>query len=449
MLEKAFAIFVMLAILSILIIVHECGHFLVARFFGFQTPVFGFGLPFGPYVALGKRWQTEFRIYAMVLGGFVAIPELGDETNASEEVFGLKLEPFKKFPIWQRMLVAFAGVGFNILFAYLVMLIMLYSVGKPIPGAMVTALPPENPIAAQAGVLPKDELVAINKMVVTSPDDVVAYLGERKNTSVVLHLMRAGKPLDLTMTTNADGRVGMQLGGSDKTKYEKVEGNPIQMAGTAYSELSSKTGMMVQAMGQLFANLIPKPHPKGTAPKAQLGLGDFHGVLAVVVIGADMGQQDWRQLFMFTILISMDLAIVNLLPWPALDGGHLAFMTLEAIRRKPMQEKFQGEIVKWGFLSLLALMVVVMVNDVTALVTGKLDMKPRENKNVPANTTAPAPANTAAPAPANTSAPAPADTATPAAADTPAPTHSDTTAPVPTNIPAPGPANTAAPAPAK
>jgi hypothetical protein len=168
---------------------------------------------------------------------------------------------------------------------------------------------------------------------------------------------------------------------------------------------------------------------------------------------------------MFTILISMDLAIVNLLPWPALDGGHLAFMTLEAIRRKPMQEKFQGEIVKWGFLSLLALMVVVMVNDVTALVTGKLDMKPRENKNVPANTTAPAPANTtapapantaapapantAAPAPANTSAPAPADTATPAAADTPAPTHSDTTAPVPTNIPAPGPANTAAPAPAK
>ena len=96
----------MLAILSILIIVHECGHFLVARFFGFQTPVFGFGLPFGPYVAIGRRWNTEFRIYALVLGGFVAIPELGDESAVSEEVFGLKLNPFKKFPIWQRMLVA-------------------------------------------------------------------------------------------------------------------------------------------------------------------------------------------------------------------------------------------------------------------------------------------------------------------------------------------------------
>jgi membrane-associated protease RseP (regulator of RpoE activity) len=408
--EKAFAIFTMLAILSVLIIVHECGHFLFARFFGFQTPVFGFGLPFGPYVAIGRRWQTEFRIYALVLGGFVAIPELGDESNVSEEVFGLKLNPFKKFPIWQRMLVAFAGVFFNIIFAYLVMLVMLYSIGKPIPGAMVVSLPPENPIAAQAGVLPKDELVAINNTPVTSPDDVVSYLGTRKNSPVVLHLMRAGKALDLSMTTNSDGRVGMQLGGADKTKYEKVEGNPIQMAGTAYNELSSKTGMMMQAMGQLVANLVPHAQPKGVTAKAQPGWQDFHGVFAVIKIGADMAQQDWRQLYMFTILISMDLAIVNLLPWPALDGGHLAFMTLEAIRRKPMQEQFQGEIVKWGFLSLLALMVVVMVNDVTALVTGKLDLKgpDKETKKGPAKSQQIAPAKAPATAPVLTPVPTPA-----------------------------------------
>jgi RIP metalloprotease RseP len=272
------------------------------------------------------------------------------------------------------------------------MVVMLYTIGKPIPGAMVTALPPENPIAAQAGVLPKDELVGINNITVTSPDDVVSYLGSRKNTSVVLHMMRAGKPLDLTMTTNGDGRVGMQLGQTDKTKYEKVEGNPIEMAGTAYSELSNKTWMMMQAMGQLFTNIIPHPQPKGSQAKPQLGLGDFHGVIAVIKIGGDLAQQDWRQLYMFTILISMDLAIVNLLPWPALDGGHLAFMTLEAIRRKPMQEQFQGEIVKWGFLSLLALMVVVMVNDVTALISGKLDMKgPGDDKKAPPAVTAPAP----------------------------------------------------------
>ena len=414
--DQAFAIFTMLAILSILIIVHECGHFLLARLFGFQTPVFGFGLPFGPYVTIGKRWKTEFRIYALVLGGFVAIPELGDESNVSEEVFGLKLEPFKKFPIWQRMIVAFAGVGFNIIFAYIVMLVMLYSIGKPIPGAMVTALPTPTTVAALAGVQPKDELVSINDTRMTSPEDVVAYLGGRKNTPVVLHLLRAGKPLDLSMTTNDEGRVGMQLGGTEKTRYEAVNGNPVQMAGMAASELSNKTWMMMQAMGQLFTNLIPKPQPKGEKPKPQPGFQDFHGVLAVIKIGADIAQQDWRQLYMFTILISMDLAIVNLLPWPALDGGHLAFMTLEAIRRKPMDEKYQGEIVKWGFLSLLALMVVVMVNDVTALVTGKLDMKDKD-KDKGAQTQPQSPASSPASSPAPSAAPA----TTPAPAATPTP----------------------------
>jgi hypothetical protein len=74
----------------------------------------------------------------------------------------------------------------------------------------------------------------------------------------------------------------------------------------------------------------------------------------------------------------MDLAIINLVPWPALDGGHLAFMTFEAIRGRPMGERAQGEIVKWGFMGLMVLMVVIMANDVTALFTGKLDIRKRE-----------------------------------------------------------------------
>ena len=142
----------MLGVLSTLIIVHECGHFLVARYFGFQTPVFGFGLPFGPHIVVGRKWGTEFRIYAALLGGFVAIPELGDESNTSPDAFGLPLQPFRKFPIWQRALVAFAGVGFNILFAYLLVLVMYCSLGQDVSETHVAALPKENPIAANAGI---------------------------------------------------------------------------------------------------------------------------------------------------------------------------------------------------------------------------------------------------------------------------------------------------------
>ncbi len=114
----------MLGILSVLIIVHECGHFLgssVFCFFVLQTPVFGFGLPFGPSWTVGKKWGTEFKIHACLLGGYVAIPELGDESNA--DAFGPPEQPFRKFPIWQRALVAVAGVTFNVIFAYFVTLV--------------------------------------------------------------------------------------------------------------------------------------------------------------------------------------------------------------------------------------------------------------------------------------------------------------------------------------
>lgn len=377
MLDQVFGIFLMLAILSVLIVVHECGHFLVARFFGFQTPVFGVGLPFGPYVSLGRKWNTEFRIYAFLLGGFVAIPELGDETNASSssEAFGVELNPFKKFPIWQRALVAVAGVTFNVIFAYLLVVVMFCSVGRPVEQAFVNELDPNNPIAKQAGVLPGDDIIAIDRHPVTTTDEVITYLGGKKSTQVTLSLRREGKPVDLVMTTSAKGKVGMVLG-ERPVEYTKVEGNPVEILGKAGVELGDRTRLMVVRLAQLVQNLMPdfSPSEPGAPPKA--GLKDLHGVLAVVKLGAGMVQIDWRSMFMFTIMISMDLAIINLLPWPALDGGHLAFMLVEAVRGKPIEEKAHGEMVKWGFLSLIALMVLVMVNDVSSLMNGELDIKP-------------------------------------------------------------------------
>ncbi|CAN5547006.1 RIP metalloprotease RseP [soil metagenome] len=380
--EQAFGIFMMLAILSTLIIVHECGHFLVARFFGFQTPVFGFGLPFGPSWTVGKRWNTEFRIHACMLGGYVAIPELGDESNASSEVFGVQLSPFKKFPIWQRALVAVAGVTFNVLFAYLVMLIMMTALGQPIvQGVFVGELPAANPIAATAGVQTNDELIGVDDKKIKTPEEFIAYLATKKLTPIVLHVKRESQPLDLSMTPNKDGKVGMGL--SPKVQYVKIKGGPIDVATIAATELTTQTGSMVNSIGGLFQgvfNKIVNPQAKSKDGKPQPGIESFHGVIAVVKIGADFAKEDWRQLFMFTILISMDLAIVNLLPWPALDGGHLAFMLLEALRGKPMEERAQGEIVKWGFLSLIALMVIVLVNDVSAWVHGDLDFKKKDPK---------------------------------------------------------------------
>lgn len=375
MLVQVFAVFVMLAILSTLIIVHECGHFSVARFFGFQTPVFGFGLPFGPHWVVGKKWGTEFRIHACLLGGYVAIPELGDESAASEDAFGVPLKPFKKFPIWQRALVAFAGVGFNIIFAYLVMLVMFLSLGQQSQPTVVTKLIPADSIAAKAGIKVNDTIVAINDKPVASTDDTVAALSSHRSELVHIQILRDSKPMTIDVTTSDKGKVGMQLEGKGPATYKKVEGNFFDVARQALVRLYTLTASMMSALGQMVEGLVGGGGEKASGSHPKVSIGDLHGVLAVVKIGADIAQQDWSQLFLFTILISMDLAIINLLPWPALDGGHLAFMTFEAVRGRPMGERAQGEIVKWGFVSLIVLMVVIMVNDVRALVTGQLDYK--------------------------------------------------------------------------
>lgn len=373
-----FAWLLMIGIISLLVIVHECGHFLVARFFGFQTPVFGIGLPVGPHVVVGHGWGTQFRIHYALLGGYVAIPELGDESQHDAEAYGVPLKPFKKFPIWQRALVAFAGVGFNILFAYLIMFMMLMIQGEPTYQTVTPGTVDSNPIAKNAGVKPNDVIVSINDEKVNDSNDVVAILGKHKGEQVTLHLLRAEKPVDITLTTNENGKVGMMLE-MKQIGFKPIEKSPPEVAVMAADKLGKLTGGMIGALGMMgqglwnYATHIGQPPKKG---EASVGPGDVHGILAVMKLGSDIAkEQDWNQLFIFTILISMDLAIVNLVPWPALDGGHLAFMFIELVRGKPMGERAQGEIFRWGLLSLLLLMVVIMVNDVSALVTGKLDYK--------------------------------------------------------------------------
>lgn len=422
-LTQVLSVLLMLAILSSLIIVHECGHFLVARLFGFQTPVFGFGLPFGPYITVGKAFETEFRIHACLLGGYVAIPELGDEsardmeaygvaalpaeetafehhdqahivttdaeipieaphTSSKDNPYGVELKPFRKFPIWQRALVAFAGVGFNIIFAYLIMVVMLLSIGEPVYQTFAGDTYKSNPIAMNSGIKKGDKIVSLDKQPVKSSEEIISYFTSHKSTPVVVQVERTEnnetKQLDIAMTPNAQGKVGLGLE-TKASGYKRVDRPILEVSILAFQKVSDLTRMMLDALGKLPVGIMNQILHLGKPPAAgEPGIQDVHGILAVIYIGKDIAQQDWSQLFTFTILISMDLAILNLLPWPALDGGHLAFMAYEAIFRKPVGEKAHGEIVRWGFMSLLVLMAVIMVNDITALVQGKLDIRKKD-----------------------------------------------------------------------
>src|SRR5579885_1383580 len=339
---QALAWILMIGIISVLVIVHECGHFLVARLFGFQTPVFGIGLPVGPFVVVGHKWGTQFRIHAALLGGYVAIPELGDESQHDKDAYGVELQPFKKFPIWQRALVAFAGVGFNILFAYLIMFMMLVIQGNPKTQVEVQQLFAKNPIAKNAGVKPGDRILSIDDYKVETTPETVKFLEEHKAQQVTLHMLRNDQPLDIKVTTNGEGKIGMVLN-QKVIGYEKIDKSLPEIAVIAFNRLCELTNGMIQALGMIgkgIAAWVASGGKPAVGPDTTVGPGDVHGILAVMKLGSDIAkEQDWNQLSLFTILISMDLAIINLIPWPALDGGHLAFMAVEAVRGRPMGEK--------------------------------------------------------------------------------------------------------------
>jgi len=192
-----------IAVITVLIIVHEFGHFLAAKYYGFQTPIFGIGLPFGPAINLFKRWGTQFKFYFLLIGGFVSIPELGDESNTEElrEQLGDELKPLRTFPVWQRMVVASGGIVFNILFAFLLTVVMAASVGMPqaVPSNTISGFVSDSAAARIAGLEAGDRIVAVAGTQVHNGVELKAVVDAHRNQNVTLVLERKQEQLTKTL----------------------------------------------------------------------------------------------------------------------------------------------------------------------------------------------------------------------------------------------------------
>ncbi len=379
-------IIVVLSLLSLMIIVHEFGHWIVARRLGFQTPIFGFGLPFGGYIRLGNWKNTEFRFHWFVLGGYVAIPELGDES--SEEVMKElpNLKPLKTFPVWKRACVASAGVLFNIIFAYLMCLIMVATLGPPSSkgNVVITHLLDKpnkefkefvpNPIAKNAGLRKGDAILEVNSTKIKEPNQVVNIIRANKQKEVIFKIKRKSgnkkEIISIRVIPSAEGTIGIGLGYASKGIYDKPSKNPLKWIVQAAVILTEWTVIMLIGLWSIFMNLFGVT--VGGAPK--IGADDLHGIIAIVSIFSQALSIDFREVFRWTALINVNLAIINLLPIPALDGGHLLFMFIEKIRGRKLADSVQQKAIQTGFLLLIILMFFVLFNDIKGLFSGKFTL---------------------------------------------------------------------------
>lgn len=352
-------LFSFILVLGLLIFVHELGHFLFAKFFGVR--VLKFSLGFGPKL-IGKVWgDTEYVISALPLGGYVKMyGENPDEQNVPEKT---KQVAFAHKTVLQRFMIILAGPLFNLAFPVLLFFILFLVVGVPeqVETTRIGMVTEDSP-AWTAGIKAGDEILGINGHPTEKWVDVLNGVKASGGDEITISLLRDDKKLELQLQPALDDAKNV-FGEVVEERYMIgiVKDNEIIYTSVgvfqALKDALAQTWMFVYLTGMGFIKIIQQ-----VIPASELG-----GPILIAQLAGEQMREGWINLTYFIGILSVNLGILNLLPIPVLDGGHLVFLTLEAIRRKPMDEKAQIIAQQVGLAFLGTLMVFVFYNDIVRL----------------------------------------------------------------------------------
>jgi len=359
------SVFAAIAVLAVLIVVHELGHFLAARLQGIYVNRFSIG--FGPVLLKYQGAQTEYAIRAFPLGGFVGFPDDDPDSKIPPNDPNL----LRNRPVLDRAIVISAGVIANLIFAYLVFVAQFAGVGIPEkfdfqPGVIVPEVIAQDAPAAQAGIKAGDIILAVDGKELGASEASIKSLMEVIRTSpnqpLAFKILRGEESLTLNVTPKvaADGvaKIGVQLtpnGSIAQYRRPKGVGEVLSLAADQFQETLKRT---VQGFYTLITNF--------SAVADQIA-----GPVKIVEQGAGMVKANAVSLFPFAAIISINLAIINILPLPALDGGQLAFLLIEALRGKPLPMRLQENVMQTGLFLLLGLGVFLIIRDTTQLTVVK------------------------------------------------------------------------------
>jgi regulator of sigma E protease len=346
------SIFAFIIVLGVLIFFHEFGHFLIARLFGVGVEKFSLG--FGPRLIGKKIGITDYRLSAIPLGGYVKM--VGEEPDAEIDPADLPLS-FTHKHVAKRMLIVAAGPVFNILLAVLIFFGIFWASGTFIMKPSIGAVRAGSPAAA-AGLMKGDLITVINGMAINSWDEMAEIISASEGQTLDLSIRRQESTLDLSIapekvpTQNIFGEeiqryvIGIE---ASRESYSK-EMNPIE----AFSESLKQSYRVIELMVVIIAKLI-----KGDISTDTLG-----GPIMIAQMAGDSAKAGVGSLIFFIALISINLAVINLLPIPVLDGGHLLFFLIEAIKGSPVSIKVREVSQQVGLFLLILLMILVFYNDI-------------------------------------------------------------------------------------
>jgi len=348
-----------LLMLGPLVFIHELGHYFVGRWCGIKADVFSIG--FGREIAgwtdkRGTRWKLSL----LPLGGYVRFA--GDMSPAGlSDPAWLALPPeeraktFQSKPVWQRALVVLAGPFANFLLAFLILLGFVVAYGQSTTTTEVGTIQP-NSAAATAGLQPGDRITALNGRSMDKFDDMVFYIVIRAGQQVRVDFDRDGQKLSRNVVIGTDrskdkfGNVQERgLLGVGPAAPSAAPVSLLDAPGVAFRYASDIVGVTATTLGQLVIG--------------QRSVKDMSGIVGMAKTSGEQLTLGWVAFVYLAVFISINLGFINLLPIPMLDGGHLLFYAIEAVRRRPVSPEIQEWAFRGGLAAILMLFLVVTFND--------------------------------------------------------------------------------------
>lgn len=319
------------------ILFHEFGHFIVAKAVGVRVNEFSIGM--GPKLIQTKQGETDYTLRALPIGGYVAME--GEEDTSDDP------RSFHQAAVWKRFLIIVAGAFMNFVLAFLVLLLVF-----GLRGEQTTTIESfsENSALQEAGFLPGDTITNIDGVAITDWTTLTETVdGLTPNTPVIIQATRGGETIEEEVTPYFDEQEQRVLIGVLPTMERNL--------GSVVSNAASYFGVIMGAMFQFLKSLVG----------GGVGIGELSGPVGIISTINQASQMGLFSVLMLLAFISINVGVFNLLPIPALDGGKILFLLVEAVRGKPIPPEKENVIHLIGFMLLMGLILVVTFQDVMRL----------------------------------------------------------------------------------
>ena len=335
----ALYIFIALLVFGLLIFIHELGHFLCARACGVGIKEFAIGMGPKLFSWKSKKYDTVYGLRLLPIGGYVSMVGEDEESGADNA--------FCNKSVWKRICIVLAGPVMNIVLGFILMLVLV--VGQKTLLSTTVYQFQENALSSEK-ICVNDEIIRIGKTRVNTFQDVIYEIMNKGNKPIDVTVIRDGEKIILEdVNFPVIIEQGVELGVYDFYPYQEEE-TAWNYIKHAFSRSQSTVKMVVDSIVDLV--------------NGRYGMEAVSGPVGVTEVIVDAAKTSFFTLLYVVIVISINLGVFNLIPFPVLDGGRLLFLLIEAIRRKPLKKEIEGYVNFVGMLILFAFMAFVVVKDV-------------------------------------------------------------------------------------